>query len=103
MPTYKVVGTDLKHNKQIYPEGSHVELTLSEASALGGFVAPTAGIPTGEVFGGADPSDITTEPLPPAATPEVTEPDDSILTEQAVSTTDPARSTPETPKSEKKK
>lgn len=34
MAKYKVKGTDIRHNGELYPEGSEIELTDKEAKGL---------------------------------------------------------------------
>jgi hypothetical protein len=40
---YTVIGTDLKHKKVTYPEGSTIELTAAEAAAVSAWVEPVKG------------------------------------------------------------
>lgn len=35
---YKVKGTDIQHNGNLYPEGSEIELTDKEAKALESYI-----------------------------------------------------------------
>jgi len=38
MPTYKVAGTDILHNTKLYPDGSTIELTKSDADRLADYL-----------------------------------------------------------------
>lgn len=38
MPTYKVAGTDILHNKKLYPDGSTIELTKTDADRLADYL-----------------------------------------------------------------
>ena len=38
MPNYKVKGTDLLHNKKLYPENSTIELTEAQAKMLADYL-----------------------------------------------------------------
>lgn len=68
MAKYKVKHTSIMHNKQVYAEGSEIELNEEQAKRLGDFLTPVQETKASAGGGSSEKADKTADKTPKAKT-----------------------------------